>query len=142
MVFFGGGSGLIPFFNIQAGTTYVLYVEADILPITTPRRATLSFQGSVVAAHPDLFNYPGCTMSVEDFAQNKVKVFPNPFQEVLQIESSVSFKTMALYDLLGKQIISQTFAKELNTSNLARGMYLLRLYTEDGEVVVKKVVKE
>jgi hypothetical protein len=129
--------------NVIADNTYMLFVSLETINQPGTHRFTLSFQGSVVTAHPDLFNYPGCTMSLNEFAlKDKVKVFPNPFHEVLQIESGVSFKTMALYDLLGKQIISQTFAKELNTSNLARGMYLLRLYTEDGEVVVKKVVKE
>jgi hypothetical protein len=129
--------------TVQSGNTYKLFVTTSNYMQPGTHRFTLSFQGSVVTAHPDLFNYPGCTMSINEYAlQDKVKVFPNPFHEVLQIESSVSFKTMALYDLLGKQIISQAFTKELNTSNLARGMYLLRLYTEDGEVVVKKVVKE
>jgi hypothetical protein len=49
---------------------------------------------------------------------------------------------MELYDVLGKQIFNQNFENQINTSNLAQGIYLLRLITEDGEVVVKKVVKE
>ena len=49
---------------------------------------------------------------------------------------------MELYDVLGKQIISKNFENQLDTSKLAQGMYLLRLITQEGEVLVKKVVKE
>ncbi|WP_162523772.1 T9SS type A sorting domain-containing protein [Flavobacterium sp. LMO8] len=111
-------------------------------PSNATSRATLSFQGAVVTTHPDVFNYPGCVMSATDFEATTATVFPNPFTNSLQIESNTKFKTMELYDVLGKQIFNQNFENQLNTSNLAQGIYLLRLITEDGEVVVKKVVKE
>ena len=111
-------------------------------PSNATSRATLSFQGQVVTDHPDVFNYPGCTMSATDFETTTATVFPNPFTNSLQIESNTIFKTMELYDVLGKQIISKSFENQLDTSKLAQGIYLLRLITEDDEVVVKKVVKE
>ena len=49
---------------------------------------------------------------------------------------------MVLYDVLGKQILNLPFNKTLTTTNLAQGLYLLHLITEDGEVLVKKVVRE
>ena len=146
MVFFwGGANGLEAYVNITAGNTYVLYTYARTFvsdPATILHRATLSFQGAVVTAHPDLFNIPGCTMSAEDFVKDTTKVFPNPFTNSLQIESETSFITMTLYDVAGKQIISRNFTNTIDTTNLAQGLYLLHLITEDGEVLVKKVVKE
>ena len=138
-----GGGDWDPYINIIAGNTYVLFVTPAYYLQSGTHRFTLSFQGAVVAAHPDLFSYPGCTLSTNEFVKNNdVKVFPNPFTNNLQIESEVLFETMSLYDVLGKQIVSQKFSKELNTCNLAQGMYFLRLETEEGEVVMKKVVKE
>ena len=139
---FGGANGLQAYVNITAGNTYVLYCSVLQWWLTAPERATLTFQGQVVTDHPDVFNYAGCTMSAEDFETTTATVYPNPFNNSLHIESTTAFKTMELYDVLGKQIINQPFVNQLNTLNLAQGMYFLRLITQDGEVLVKKVVKE
>jgi hypothetical protein len=127
---------------VTAGNTYKLYVSVNSINQSGTHRFTLSFQGSVVTAHPDLFNYPGCVMARQEFTQNTISVYPNPFTNVLQIKSDTVFKTMALYDVLGKQIIHQPFVNELNTSALSQGVYFLHLIDSEGDKVVKKVVRE
>ncbi|MEN9489511.1 MAG: hypothetical protein RL494_1776 [Bacteroidota bacterium] len=130
------------YINVIAGNTYKLFVSLEAFSQPGTHRFTLSFLGAVVIAHLDLFNYVGCTMSTNDFIKDNTSVYPNPFTNVLQIKSDTAFKKLELYDVLGKQIISQVFSNQLDTSNLNQGLYFLKLYTEDGEVVVKKVVKE
>ena len=121
----------------------MLFAVCRTFPEYTPRRATLSFQGAVVTAHPDLFNHSSCNFTTSEFAlKTKVKVFPNPFSNNLQIESEVPLQKMALFDVLGKEIFNQNFVNQIDTSNLPKGMYFLKLYTFEGESVVKKVVKE
>jgi hypothetical protein len=142
MVLEGGSSGLLDYVNVTAGNTYVLYCSVLQWQLTAPESATLSFQGNVVTSHLDLFSIPNCNLSAADFVKESTKVFPNPFTNSLQIESESSFVTMALYDVAGKQILSQNFMNTIDTSNLAKGLYLLYLTTDDNEVVVKKVVKE
>ena len=110
--------------------------------LTAPEAATLTFQGSVVTAYPDLFNYPGCVMATQEFVKDNTSIYPNPFTNTLNIKSDINFKTMALYDVLGKQIIQQPFVNELNTSALLQGVYLLHLIDSEGTKVVKKVVRE
>lgn len=138
----GGANGLQAYVNITAGNTYVLYCSVLQWQLTAPQFATLSFQGPVVTAHPDVFNHTSCTMSAENFNTIAASVYPNPFTNSLQIDTDTTFKTMVLYDVLGKQILNLPFNKTLTTTNLAQGLYLLHLITEDGEVLVKKVVKE
>ncbi len=75
-------------------------------------------------------------------ATENISVYPNPFGNYLQIESKVLFAKMMLYDVAGKQILSQNFSKIIDTTNLEQGMYFLHLITEENEVVVKKVIKE
>lgn len=141
---YGGGStnGTEAYVNITAGSTYVIYCAVFQWNLTAPENATLSFQGNVVTAHPDLFSIPNCNLSTESFTTINANVYPNPFTNSLQIESNTNFKTMVLYDVLGKQIISQNFTNTIDTTNLAQGLYLLHLINEDGEVLVKKVVRE
>lgn len=127
---------------LEVGAEYLLVIHTRLFNQIGSHKVTLKFTGPVVTAHPDVFNHPECTMSTPVFTGITATVFPNPFTNSLQIESNTTFKTMELYDVLGKQIINQPFVNQINTSKLAQGIYLLRLLTEDGEVLVKKVVKE
>ena len=128
--------------HLDANSEYLILIQSKFITEPGTHRFTLKFTGPVEKAHPDVFNHPECTMSAPVFEGVTATVFPNPFNNSLQIESNTIFKTMELYDVLGKQIFNQNFENQINTSNLAQGIYLLRLITEDGEVVVKKVVKE
>lgn len=132
----------LPYVNVIAGNTYVFLILTRFVLQTGSHKVTLKFTGPVVTAHPDLFNHPECTMSTPAFEGITATVFPNPFTNSLQIESNTTFKTMELYDVLGKQIFNQNFENQINTSKLAQGIYFLHLITEDGEVLVKKVVKK
>lgn len=127
---------------LEVGAEYLLVIQTRFITQTGSHKVTLKFTGPVVTAHPDVFNHPSCVMSVESFTTINATVYPNPFNNSLQIESNTTFKSMALYDVLGKQILNLPFNKTLNTTNLAQGVYLLHLITEEGEVLVKKVVKE
>ena len=71
-----------------------------------------------------------------------LKVYPNPVSNgVLQIESNANtLKTIALFDVLGKQVL--TTSKEnstINVSNLKGGIYILKI-TEAGKTAVSKLV--
>jgi hypothetical protein len=130
------------YINIVAGNTYKIFVTTGYYLQTGTHRFTIRFTGAVVTSHPDLFNYPGCTMSTNAFVKDNTSIYPNPFSDVLQIESDTVFQKLELYDVLGKQIMNRDFINQIDTSSFAQGMYFLKLYTEDGEVVVKKVVRE
>ena len=127
---------------LEAGSEYLLVIQTRFINQTGSHKVTLKFTGPVVTAHPDVFNHTSCTMSAENFNTIAASVYPNPFTNSLQIDTDTTFKTMVLYDVLGKQILNLPFNKTLTTTNLAQGLYLLHLITEDGEVLVKKVVKE
>ena len=127
---------------LEVGVEYLLVILTRHINQTGSHKVTLKFTGPVVTAHPDVFDHPDCLLSTENFETISATVYPNPFNNSLHIESNTTFKTMQLYDVLGKQIINQPFVNQLNTLNLAQGIYFLRLITQEGAVLVKKVVKE
>jgi hypothetical protein len=128
--------------QLEAGAEYLLVIQTRFIVQTGSHKVTLKFTGPVVATHPDVFDHPECNLSTESFETITATVYPNPFTNTLYIESNTTFKALALYDVLGKQIVSKSFENQLETSKLAQGVYLLHLITQDGEVLVKKVVKE
>lgn len=91
----------------------------------------------VATTTPDLF------LSV---AQNEIaglSVYPNPANNVLFIETELNeVKNIAIYDLLGKQVLNTTIAStEVNVSNLNSGLYIVKI-TEAGKTATKKLVIE
>ena len=65
--------------------------------------------------------------SIKETFENKFKIFPNPTNNVIKILGE-NFSTAEVHNLLGEKIISQTNeTKEIDLSNLPKGIYLLSL---------------
>jgi len=73
---------------------------------------------------------------LEDF-----KLYPNPVHNILNIQLEETLEKIELYSGLGRKVLESTNSS-VNVSNLASGMYLLKVYTQKGKVGVKRFVKE
>ncbi len=74
---------------------------------------------------------------------NNVKIYPNPTNHTLHIESEETFISYSIYSLLGEKILEKDFiSQEIEVSNLKQGMYLLQLKNNKGEVSQTRFVKE
>ncbi|MEN9346242.1 MAG: Secretion system C-terminal sorting domain [Bacteroidota bacterium] len=69
------------------------------------------------------------------FLGTNISVFPNPFSDQIQIESSITFSAYRLYDIFGKMIESNDYSNELNFSALAPSSYFLVLLADNNEIV-------
>ena len=69
-------------------------------------------------------------------------VFPNPFSSELTISGIVGH--IEIYNTLGELILNvKTSENEvINTSNLTKGAYILRAYTDESDVRTIKIIKE
>jgi Secretion system C-terminal sorting domain len=70
--------------------------------------------------------------------ENVASVYPNPFQETLNIQDFEG--RFELLNLLGQTLYSGEGNSTLQTQQLASGIYILRLISEKG-VMVKSVVR-
>lgn len=86
-------------------------------------------------------------LSVNSFLSEKFNLYPNPATDIVNITNSENMfvEQVAVYDASGKQLNAQTFNNEaaiqLNLENLASGVYLLHIKTNQG-TAVKKLVKK
>ena len=78
---------------------------------------------------------------------NKVTAYPNPMQDLLQIESSnASIQSIELYNSKGELVINKKASSDdvmkvsMDTSTLPSGLYLARILTNSG-IKVMKVLK-
>lgn len=92
----------------------------------------------------DNFSLVEGVLSVDDFSTSNVKIYPNPANDFINIESNVNEITeVALYDILGKKVLSQNKLtnNRLDISNLTRGVYFIKI-NSNGNSITKKIIKE
>jgi hypothetical protein len=63
-----------------------------------------------------------------------VNVYPNPFNEEIRVEASKKVQ-VAIVDITGKVVIPNTSESIITTSQLASGMYFMKIFTEDGTLI-------
>ena len=72
-----------------------------------------------------------------------IKIFPNPTNEILNIEKyNSSIREIAIYNILGNKVFESEYSNSINISNLTNGLYFLRIIENNGSVVhLEKIVK-
>ena len=92
--------------------------------------------------------YPSCDIPLTTTnVKNNTQIFlyPNPAYSQLTITSATNIHEVTITNLIGQQVLSQVYdmeRAEVNVSGLPPGVYVVRVRDEDGNVVVRKVVKE
>jgi Secretion system C-terminal sorting domain len=74
---------------------------------------------------------------------NKIQIFPNPVNDILNIKTDNNQKINALIlsDINGREIINQTLNTEnINVSELQKGIYFLKIDSDNG-IFTKKIIK-
>ena len=74
-----------------------------------------------------------------------ITLTPNPATQVLTITSPQAMRNIVLTDYLGRAVLRVACGGQrqaLDVSALPPGLYVARMELADGEVVVRKVVKE
>ena len=119
--------------GLAAGTTYSIQVQANC------GDGNLSEWSSAVTGTT--------TTGIDSWLANSVTLYPNPAKEVVNVQCTMYNAQTAgelhLFDVYGKllQIIPITSENTpVNVSNLANGMYFVRVVTEEG-MVTKTFVK-
>lgn len=72
-------------------------------------------------------------------------VYPNPANKVLWVQNStiVDNGTIIIYNLLGKEVFKETFTtdkKQINTGSFSRGVYLLKVISNNSETIKKIII--
>lgn len=79
----------------------------------------------------------------ESTAKKDVKIYPNPFSDIINISELKDIKTIKVSDVAGRTL--KTFEnpiKEINLSSLNSGLYLITMYFKDGSQNTLKTIKK
>ena len=121
-------------FSFTATTTdVVIYV-----------RSNGSVNGDTEVFYDNISLQEAAPLSVDDFSASNVKVYPNPANNFINIESNVMEITeVALYDILGKKVLSQNklVNNRLDISSLTKGVYFMKISANENSIT-KKIIKK
>jgi hypothetical protein len=90
-----------------------------------------------------LYNTTTLDIAPNEF-QKSINVYPNPAGELLNIDLVLGGKfEVEIYNMVGRQVSKATgeVSLQLNTSDLASGIYLLKIRAGDGNLAIKKFIK-
>lgn len=74
----------------------------------------------------------------------KITIYPNPAQSIVTLEMSnpIELLSLGLYDLQGKEVrVFRKEAKQLSMIGLPKGLYFLRITSEQGTFIEKLVLE-
>ena len=89
----------------------------------------------------EITNLYNTSLSTEDFAINKINIYPNPTTSFLNYKSSIQVEKIVIYNMLG-QVVQQEKVNALegtiNIEKLAQGTYLVKVNDIDkGYTIIK-----
>lgn len=77
-----------------------------------------------------------------NFKSLGIKIYPNPVNEILVVESAVALQKVSIYNALGSKLLETSEnLNEISMANLPSGLLLVEIETEKGKVT-QKIIKE
>ncbi|MDR0232640.1 MAG: T9SS type A sorting domain-containing protein [Dysgonamonadaceae bacterium] len=145
------------------------WIEGGIVSIAVNETKTISISG-VITLPPDIYtcnmiqdiNNDPFDMDTQQFDRtildvqvtvetptginevltNQLSIFPNPAKDGIFIKSDLPIEKVEIYSLTGNLLLQENnFKEKIFVSDLLKGLYLLKIYTDRG-VTVSKIVKE
>lgn len=86
--------------------------------------------------------YTNNTLSSSDFTQNNIEVavYPNPTNNILNIDTKEEVLSVEVFALQGQKVMSSKENK-INVSELPAGIYLVRIQDVNNNIATKKIIK-
>jgi hypothetical protein len=110
---------------IKYSPNYAAFTERNLTP------------GSPIELNPDLT--PCNNLSISDFIQIEISLYPNPTDGKIQITSNTTIHKIEVYNVLGS-IVDEFYTNTLDLSEQPDGIYFLRIQSES-RIFSEKVVK-
>lgn len=74
---------------------------------------------------------------------NDIQLFPNPVSDIFYIEKNgIEIQRVEIHSITGKLIIKTTDKNEINVSRLETGIYLYKIYSQNGIFQSGIIIKE
>lgn len=119
------------------------YVISEVLVDNVSQGDVATYTFDHVYANHTIF--ASFETGINENSDNKIAIYPNPVQQILNVKSNLSFENIEISNLLGQIIytsaINDSHNLRIDVSELKQGIYFIRLKGESG-IYAKKFIKE
>lgn len=87
---------------------------------------------------------PTSGASVEENEEKQLAIYPNPASDYVTIDNLEEKSEIKLFDVSGKEVVSKTTTlskNKIDISNLAKGVYFIKVKTGNENIKVQKIIK-
>ena len=83
------------------------------------------------------------TLATSNFNKNnlQVAVYPNPANNILNVEAATDLKSIEIYNIQGQKVKTSN-QKQINVADLSAGMYMIKVEDIENAIATKKFVKQ
>ncbi len=131
-------------FNVQYFS--VIYYSHNILisyNITTDSEGNKLLV--IINPNNDEAHYGNAPLSVTEFSQTQLTLYPNPVTGVLYINSLDVINTISVFDIYGKAVKTvsglNNNSSEIDLSHLQSGVYFIKVQTVDNRLQIRSFIK-
>ncbi|MER0440226.1 T9SS type A sorting domain-containing protein [Emticicia sp. W12TSBA100-4] len=132
--------------NVKANIDLILFNKPNLKPkfrVIGGITQNYLFNGNLISFPIQVFSNtvtynPVLSTSKE---ADSFKIYPNPSEDFVQLNSTLQLKTVEIVDLQGKVIENQTIENgQISVKHLPKGKYILRLYGNDKKLISSKTI--
>jgi hypothetical protein len=112
----------------------------DLFCVEVDDETAAPYGNTWIFDHPLIYS-ENCTLGTNDLDMVEAVIYPNPVQNILTIESKEYIISTEVYSILGELLASEKGKSQVDFSTYGKGIYFLKIDTENG-AVFQKVLKE
>lgn len=87
------------------------------------------------------FDFNSNTLSVSNFEERNMVVYPNPASSFIHIKTNLSLEKIEIYDVYARLVLKTKYNNSIRISKLSKGTYLLKVYSIHKSYSVKIIVQ-
>lgn len=134
------GTKVALFANPNAGKSFVNWVITTPEGEVTHAEQLLILEDVTAATTSNIVANFSEYQGVESFGSD-IELYPNPAKDVLSISNIDNVGQVMIYNMQGQIVMNGEVSNNINISHLPKGMYIVKLISEQGSAV-KKFIKE
>lgn len=134
---FSGTNTQIPLANLG-------FEQVEAITPTAPNTYFMTSESfNIVSLSEDAklisFSTNDAVSSVEEMEFRSLKIYPNPVEDILIIDG-LEFNSIEIYDM-NSRLVHKGNSREVNLSQLERGVYAIKVSLANHAFVIKKIIK-
>jgi len=87
------------------------------------------------------FNFETLSTETVQLEDSSIQVYPNPASDYLNIATKHTIKQVEVFDVLGKKVKQNISSNKINVSQLLVGIYIVKVFTDKGQITKKIVIE-